>query len=218
MRRYRHAPRRRGIIDADAFGRCWTIATVAPSILAATSAMPGPMCMLVSEHRSGPGAGCTRRPKPRPLRQADDGCTQRCGDPCATVWNNAEGLLRRSKACSLHGDGIAARREMVESERSISTCVHALVRGRQGDMTPGKGLQPDRHHLTCDDTGVIAELRRDARPQRLVLRTERINARPYASSRCERSAETNDDDDMSHVHAVRVVRLLSNAEPRAARE
>ena len=121
------------------------------------------------------------------------------------MWNNAEGLLRRSKACSTYGDGILAGGEMLESEGAISTCVHALVRGRQRDMTPRKGLQCDRHHLTGDDAGVIAELRRDARPQGLVLGTQRFNARPYASSRCERSAKASDNDDMSDVHAVRVV-------------
>ena len=120
-------------------------------------------------------------------RQADDGCTQRCGDPCATAWNNAKGLLRRSKAWSLHGDGIAVRRKMLESERAIDMCVHALVRGRQGDMTSGKGLQRDRHHLAADDAGVIAELRRDARSQGLVLGTERINAWPHASGGCDRT-------------------------------
>ena len=107
---------------------------------------------------------------------------------------------------------------MLESEGAISACVNALVCGRQGDMTSGKGLLCDRYHLTGDDTGVIAELRRDARPQRLVLRTERFNATLYASGRSERSAEAYNDDDMSDVHSDEVVRLPSNAEARGAGE
>src|SRR5512146_1315745 len=84
--------------------------------------------------QDGRKAECERRSSPRLPGQTDHRCSERRCYACAAMWNKADDLLHCSVACSLHGDGIGTRQQMLESEAAVSMCVRPLVGRRQTDM------------------------------------------------------------------------------------